>query len=364
MIPIMGPLIDHQEIDLVMDCLNTGWISSQGKYIVSFEEAFAEFCQTRFGVATSNGTTALHLSLVTLGIGPGDEVIVPALSFIATANVVVHAGAKPVFADVSEETWTLDPEQVESRITGRTKAVIPVHLYGHPADMRPLLELAEKNSFWVVEDAAEAHGAEYNGKKVGGLGHLGCFSFYGNKIISTGEGGMIVTNDPDWADRARILRDHGMSKERKYWHPLVGFNYRLTNVQAAIGLGQMTKLEVILEKKRQIARYYHEKFEEVAGVVQPPEASWAKNVYWLYSILLTPEVNKNRDELIHFLARAGVESRPLFYPIHTMPPYQGTGTFPVAERISAQGISLPSGAGLTWGQIDTVVALVQEFIGH
>jgi len=192
---------------------------------------------------------------------------------------------------------------------------------------------------------------------------LGCFSFYGNKIISTGEGGMIVTNDPDWADRARILRDHGMSKERKYWHPLVGFNYRLTNVQAAIGLGQMTKLEAILEKKRQIARYYQEKFEEVAGVVQPPEASWAKNVYWLYSILLKPEVNKNRDELIHFLARAGVESRPLFYPIHTMPPYLGAGSFPVAEKISARGISLPSGAGLTWGQIDTVVALVQEFIG-
>jgi len=363
MIPIMGPLIDHQEIDRVMDCLNTGWISSQGKYIAAFEKAFAEFCQTRFGVATSNGTTALHLSLVTLGIGPGDEVIVPALTFIATANVVVHAGAIPVFADVSEETWTLDPEQVESRITERTKAVIPVHLYGHPADMNPLLELAVRNAFWVVEDAAEAHGAEYNGKKVGGLGHLGCFSFYGNKIISTGEGGMIVTNDPDWADRARILRDHGMSKERKYWHPLVGFNYRLTNVQAAIGLGQMTKLEVILEKKRQIAQYYHEKFAEVTGVVLPPEASWAKNVYWLYSVLLKPEVNKNRDELIHFLARAGVETRPLFYPIHTMPPYLGNGSFPVAEKISARGISLPSGSGLTWGQIDTVVALVQEFIG-
>jgi perosamine synthetase len=363
MIPIMGPLIDHQEIDRVMDCLNSGWISSQGKYIVSFEKAFAEFCQTRFGIATSNGTTALHLSLVTLGIGPGDEVIVPALSFIATANVVVHAGAKPVFADVSEETWTLDPEQVESRITGRTKAVIPVHLYGHPADMNPLLELAQKNHLWVVEDAAEAHGAEYKGKKVGGLGHLGCFSFYGNKIISTGEGGMIVTNDPEWADRARILRDHGMSKERKYWHPLVGFNYRLTNVQAAIGLGQMTKLEAILEKKRQIARYYHQKFEEVAGVVQPPEASWAKNVFWLYSIFLKPEVNKSRDELISSLALAGVESRPLFYPIHTMPPYLGSGSFPIAEKISARGISLPSGAGLTWGQIDTVVALVREFIG-
>lgn len=362
MIPIMGPLIDHQEIDRVMDCLNTGWISSQGEYIAAFESSFAEFCRTRFGIATSNGTTALHLALVTLGIGPGDEVIVPALSFIATANVVVHAGAKPVFADVSEATWTLDPDQVASRITGRTKAVIPVHLYGHPADMTPLMGLAEKKHFWVVEDAAEAHGAEYEGKKVGGIGHLGCFSFYGNKIISTGEGGMIVTNDPEWADRARMLRDHGMSRERKYWHPLVGFNYRLTNVQAAIGMGQMTKLEAILEKKRQIAAYYHQKFEGVAGIVRPPEAPWAKNIFWLYSILLKPEVDKNRDELIRFLTQAGVESRPLFYPIPAMPPYQGTDSFPAAEKISARGISLPSGAGLTWGQIDTVVALVQEFI--
>ena len=226
MIPIMGPLIDHQEIDRVMDCLNTGWISSQGKYIVAFEKAFAEFCQTRFGVATSNGTTALHLSLVTLGIGPGDEVIVPALSFIATANVVIHAGAKPVFADISEETWTLDPEQVESRITGRTKAAIPVHLYGHPADMAPLLELAERSDFWVVEDAAEAHGAEYNGKKVGGLGHLGCFSFYGNKIISTGEGGMIVTNDPEWADRPAFCATTGCPRSGNtgipWWGTIIG----------------------------------------------------------------------------------------------------------------------------------------------
>jgi perosamine synthetase len=364
MIPIMGPLIDHQEIDRVMDCLNTGWISSQGKYIAAFEQGFAEFCGTRFGIATSNGTTALHLALVTLGIGPGDEVIVPSLSFIATANVVIHAGARPIFADVSQETWTLDSEQVEPLITERTRAIIPVHLYGHPAQMTPLLELAEKNKFWVVEDAAEAHGAEYRGIKVGGLGHLGCFSFYGNKIISTGEGGMIVTDNPDWADRARMLRDHGMSRERKYWHPLVGFNYRLTNVQAAIGLGQMTKLEAILEKKQKIAAYYHEKFAGVEGIVRPPEAPWAKNIFWLYSILLKPEIHKTRDDLIHFLARAGVESRPLFYPIHTMPPYQGTGAFPVAERISAQGISLPSGAGLTWEQIDTVGALVQEFIGH
>ncbi len=265
MIPIMEPWIDHQEIDLVMDCLKSGWISSQGKYIAEFEKAFSGFCGTRFGVATSNGTTALHLALLTLGIGPGDEVIVPALSFIATANVVVYTGARPVFADVDEKTWTINPSLLRSLITDRTKAIIPVHLYGHPADMGPIMKLAEEYHLWVIEDAAEAHGAEYKGKKVGSLGHMGCFSFYGNKIISTGEGGMIVTDNPEWVEKARILRDHGMSKERKYWHPVVGYNFRMTNIQAAIGLGQMTKLERLIEIKREIADRYTQGLKKNTG---------------------------------------------------------------------------------------------------
>lgn len=362
MIPLVSPRIGAEEMNLVSDCLTSGWISSQGRYIAAFEESFARFCGTGFGVATSNGTTALHLALITLGVGPGDEVIVPALSFIATANVVVHAGARPVFADVTESTWTLDPDQVAKVVTGRTRAVIPVHLYGHPAEMDPIREIAEQHGLWVVEDAAEAHGAEYLGRKVGGLGHLGCFSFYGNKIITTGEGGMVVGDRPEWAEKARMLRDHGMSKDRKYWHPLIGFNYRMTNIQAAIGLAQMDKVDRILEGKRRVAERYHRGFQGVPGIVTPPEAPWAKNVFWLYSLLLEPETGKQRDDLIQFLHRSEVETRPLFYPLHQQPPYQGSGSFPVAEKLSARGISLPSGPDLTDGQIDRVVALVLAFL--
>jgi perosamine synthetase len=363
MIPIMSPLIDAAEIDRVMDCLQSGWISSQGQYIPAFEKAFAEFCGTGHGIAVSNGTTALHLALVTLGVGPGDEVIVPTLTFAATANVVIYTGARPVFVDVQEATWTIDPQQIEPALTERTRAVIPVHLYGHPAPLEPILKIAEQNRLWVVEDAAEAHGAEYRGRRVGGLGHLGCFSFYGNKIITTGEGGMVVTDNPGWAEKARMLRDHGMSRERKYWHPLVGFNYRMTNIQAAIGLGQMTKINAIVEKKRRVAERYHRGFQGLPGVTRPPEASWARNVFWLYGLLLSSGNVQERDDLIRFLSAAGVETRPFFYPLHVMPPYEGTGPFPVAERISRSGISLPSGADLTSDQIDRVVSLVREFLG-
>lgn len=362
MIPIMEPWLDHQEIDRVMHCLKTGWISSQGQYIPEFEKAFSDFCQARYGVATSNGTTALHLALLTLGIGPGDEVIVPALSFIATANVVVYTGARPVFADVDEKTWTLDPSLIPPLITGKTRAIIPVHLYGHPAEMEPILNLAREYHLWVIEDAAEAHGAEYQGRKVGSLGDMGCFSFYGNKIISTGEGGMLVTDNKEWMEKALILRDHGMSKERKYWHPVIGYNFRMTNIQAAIGLGQITKLDQLIEKKRAIAGYYTDKMSKLPGVILPAEEKWARSVFWLYSILLKPETRKNRDELIAFLARAGVESRPVFYPIPGMPPYQNHGNYPVSEWISKGGISLPSGFQLTRTQQDQIIELIQEFL--
>jgi perosamine synthetase len=362
MIPIMEPWIDHQEIDLVMDCLKSGWISSQGKYIGEFEKAFSEFCGARFGVATSNGTTALHLALLTLGIGPGDEVIVPALSFIATANVVVYTGAKPVFADVDKKTWTLDPSQLRPLITDRTKAIIPVHLYGHPADMEPIMALAEEYHLWVIEDAAEAHGAEYKGKRVGSLGNLGCFSFYGNKIISTGEGGMIVTDNPEWVAKAQILRDHGMSKKIKYWHPVLGYNFRMTNVQAALGLGQMNKIEMIIDQKRRIAQTYSRGLEGVKGIGLPSEETWGKNVFWLYSILIHPETGKKRDDLIEYLHQFQVASRPVFFPMPDMPFYAPGGHFPTAQKISKQGISLPSGSSLTSEQIHYIIELIRQFL--
>ena len=361
MIHIMEPWLDHQEIDLVMNCLKSGWISSQGEYIQKFEEAFSGFCRSRFGVATSNGTTALHLALLTLGIGPGDEVIVPALSFIASANVVVYTGARPVFVDVDEKTWTINPSLIRPLITDRTKAIMPVHLYGHPADMGPIMKLAEEYRLWVIEDAAEAHGAEYKGRKVGALGHIGCFSFYGNKIISTGEGGMLITDNAEWVEKARMLRDHGMSKEKKYWHPILGYNFRMTNIQAAIGLGQMNKIEKIIAQKRRVAQIYSQGLTGVKGVILPPEETWAKNVFWLYSILISPETNKKRDDLIEYLNQFQVESRPLFFPIPNMPFYAIEDHFPTAQKISEQGISLPSGSALTPEQINTIIGLIKQF---
>jgi perosamine synthetase len=361
MIPIMEPWLDEEETARVVDCLKSGWISSQGKYIPEFEEAFAAFCGSRYGVATSNGTTALHLALLTLGIGPGDEVIVPALSFIATANVVVYTGARPVFADVDEETWTLDPDQLPALINERTKAVIPVHLYGHPAHMEPILAVARRHGLWVIEDAAEAHGAEYRGKKVGALGDMGCFSFYGNKIISTGEGGMLVTDNPEWAEKARILRDHGMSRKKKYWHPVIGYNFRMTNLQAAIGLGQMQKLQRLIEIKRDLADRYRKGLDGREGLRIQGEAPWAKSVFWLFSLVFGSARGKTRDELIAYLSRFGVETRPVFYPIPEMPPYGGAGNFPKAVAISREGISLPSGYRLKPEEQQRIIDLILDF---
>lgn len=361
MIPIMEPWLDEEETALVLDCLKSGWISSQGKYIPQFEEAFASYCGSRFGIATSNGTTALHLALVTVGIGPGDEVIVPALSFIATANVVVYTGARPVFADVDEKTWTMDPEELPALIGPRTKAIIPVHLYGHPADMGPILEIARRHGLWVIEDAAEAHGAEYRGRRVGALGDIGCFSFYGNKIISTGEGGMLLTDNPDWAEKARMLRDHGMSRERKYWHPVIGYNFRMTNLQAAIGLGQMKKLKRLIEIKRGLADRYRQGLVGQKGLQIQTEASWARSVYWLFSLLFESEGGRTRDGLIAHLSRFGVESRPVFYPIPEMPPYGEAGNCPRASRISRSGLSLPSGYRLRAEEQQRIIELILDY---
>lgn len=351
MIPVAEVVLGEQEKAYVQDCLDTGWISSLGKYVPAFEEAFSRFCGVRYGVATSNGTTALHLALVVLGVGPGDEVIVPTLTFVATANAVHYTGATPVFADSEPETWNLDPEDVRRRITPRTKGIIPVHLYGHPANMDPILEIAREHGLWVLEDAAEAHGARYKGRRVGSLGRMACFSFYGNKIITTGEGGMILTDDAELAEKAAWLRDHGMSREKRYWHPVIGFNYRMTNIQGALGLGQMERIDAILRKKQDIARWYREGLADVPGLVLSPQAEWAETVYWMYSVLVMDAFGMGRDEVMAALREAGIDTRPFFYPIHTMPPYARDERFPVAEDLAARGINLPSGLSLTEEQV-------------
>ncbi|MDD5129516.1 MAG: aminotransferase class I/II-fold pyridoxal phosphate-dependent enzyme [Candidatus Omnitrophica bacterium] len=359
-IPVTEPEIEGKELEYVTDCIATGWVSSGGKYVKLFEDNFSEFCQTKYSIAVSNGTAALHLALAVLGVGKGDEVIVPTLSFIATANAVSYTGAKPVFVDVQKDTWNIDPEKIKDAITSRTKAIIPVHLYGHPADMDPILSLAKKHKLYVIEDAAEAHGAEYKGKKVGSFPDVGCFSFFGNKIITTGEGGMITTNNPDIAQKAIILRDHGMSREKKYWHPYIGFNYRLTNIQAAIGVAQLEKIASLIKRKRENARLYSCLLKGVKGIVLPVEKKWAKSVYWMYSILVEDSYGISRDLLMRKLSERGIDTRPVFYPIHIMPPYADNKKFPIAEEISRKGISLPSAVSLKEDEIRRIAAAIKE----
>ena len=345
-IPIAEPWLGDEEIQNVIEAVRSGWISSKGKFIHEFEDAFAKYCGAEHGVATSNGTTALHLALAGLGIKKGDEVIVPTLTFIATANAVTYTGATPIFVDSHPDYWCIDPEKIEEKITQRTKAIIPVHLYGHPCDMDLINTIAKTYKLWVIEDAAEAHGAEYNGRKVGTLSDIACFSFYGNKLVTTGEGGMCLTNNEEIAARLRILRDHGQNPNRRYWHEVIGFNYRMTNLQAALGVAQVKKIDVLIEKKRQIAKKYSETLETLRNdglLTFPPEMPWARSIYWMYSILLKSQFGLTRDEVAALLADKGIETRPLFYPVHVMPPYKSTGSFPVAETISMRGLSLPCG---------------------
>jgi perosamine synthetase len=346
-IPVAETVLDGNEKKYVLDCLDTGWISGSGKYVDDFEKEFAAFCGVEHAVSLANGTAALHVALLALGVAPGDEVIVPDLTYVASANAVTYCGAKPVLADVDLSTWTLDPQDVARKITPATKAIMPVHLYGHPADIDPILELASAHHLRVVEDAAEAHGAEYKGRRVGGLGDAGVFSFFGNKIITTGEGGMITTNDKALADKIRLLKGQGMDPARRYWFPIVGYNYRMTNIQAAIGLAQLERIDWFIERKRDIAALYDEALRSLP-LLTSHEADWAKSVCWLYSICLPEEYD--RDRIMARLLDQGIETRPFFHPMHHLPPYyrrDGDSAFPVTTNLAARGINLPSSALLT-----------------
>jgi len=360
-IPVAEPYFDEQAVANVVQAVRTGWISSRGSFIPEFEEGFAGYCGAKYGVATSNGTCALHLALTVLGIGLGDEVIVPSLTFVATANAVRHARAKPVFVDSDPYYWCLDPEKLAAKITPNTKAIIPVHLYGHPCDMDAIADSARKHNLHVIEDAAQAHGAEYKGKKVGSFGEIACFSFYGNKMITTGEGGMCLTSDPELAERMKLLRGHAMSPTKKYWHDFVGFNYRMTNMQAGVGVAQLGKLDQFIEKKRAIARWYQDGLTELAGqgrIRLHPEVAWAKATYWMYCIVVEDGF-VSRDELARRLEEVGVETRPFFYPIHILPPYRDGESLPVSEEIAARGINLPSGVGLTREDVEMIVRQIE-----
>lgn len=358
-IPLAEPVLTGNEKKYLQDCLETGWISGSGRFVDAFEEGFAAFCGAAHAVAIINGTAALHVALLALGIGRGDEVIVPDLTYIASANAVTYCGARPVFSDVDPATWTLNPQDVARKLSPRTKAVMPVHLYGHPVDMDPILDLAQTHNLFVIEDAAEAHGAEYKGRRVGTLGDIGVFSFYGNKIITTGEGGMIVTNNSDLASMSRLLKGQGMDPERRYWFPIIGYNYRMTNMQAAIGLAQLERIEWFIERRREVAGWYDAALKSLP-VLRPTEASWAKNSYWLYSICVNEEID--RDLLMSHLLDQGVETRPFFYPMHQMPPYRDPGhaTYPITTRLAAQGLSLPSSTNLTRADVAHIARVLEE----
>ncbi|MBU2510505.1 aminotransferase class I/II-fold pyridoxal phosphate-dependent enzyme [bacterium] len=362
-LPIMEPLLMGNELAYVTDCINSSWISSQGSYVKKFESMFTDLFGVQEVLATCNGTTALHLALEAFGIGKEDEVIVPDFTFAASVNSIIYTGATPVIVDVTPDTWTLDPEAVIDAITPRTKAIMPVHIYGHPCDMDVLAEIAHKHDLLVITDAAEAIGSMYKGKPVAAYGDAVIFSFFGNKTITTGEGGVVVFNDPQVADKARILRDHGMSKEIKYWHDYIGFNYRMTNLQAAIGVAQMERFEQIIEQKRRIAADYIQHLSQFSQLTMPPEASWATNSYWLFTTLYSELEGISRDTLIEMLLKNGIETRPTFFPIHKMPPYTGycqKKEFPNAEKISKQGISFPSSTNITYDQIEGIARVLSS----
>jgi perosamine synthetase len=364
LVPVAEPDLGPLEEQYLLEAFRSGWISSIGAYIKRFEDAFSRFCGAEHGVAVANGTVAIHLALRAANIGSGSEVIIPALTFVATAAAVRHAGAEPVFVDSEPEIGTMDPRAVELAITPRTKAIIPVHLYGHPADMDPILEIARARNLVVIEDAAEAHGAKVRTRIVGSMGHMSTFSFYGNKILTTGEGGMVVTNDAKLAERLRFLKDHAMDPERRYWHPEVGYNYRMTNLQAAVGCAQLERFDELCARRQRVVDLYRVAFAGRTGIRFNPSRDWATPVPWLVCALLPEGTScEERDTLMAVLKGAGIDSRPYFHLLSEMPPYEGFRRIgargdglPVAQELSARGMNLPSAGHLDAADIRRIAA--------
>jgi len=361
MFPVSKPSISKIEIDYVNDAVSSGWVSSLGKYIEKFEGAFANFCEVNYALTVSNGTVGLHLALVGLNVGAGDEVIIPDLTFVATANAVRMASATPVTVDVCRDTYCIDPEKIISAITERTRAIIPVHLYGHPANMNAILEVAQRFDLKVIEDAAEAHGAFINGRRVGGIGDCGVFSFYGNKIITTGEGGMIVTNDDELYQRLKFLRDHAMSKEIRYWHTEVGFNYRMTNVQAALGLAQLQQIDSFLTQRGHQLEQYRSNLKD-AGIELNPVVD-SEPVNWITCAIVEGLGRNKRDRVIELMKEKGVDSRPFFFPVSRLPMYGGeVGS--TADKLSENGFNLPTFVGLKDQEIEKICSVFIDCLNH
>lgn len=365
-IPVAVPNFIGNEKKYVNDCLESTWISSIGKYINLFEENFADFIGAKHAISCCNGTVALHLALLALGIKETDEVIVPSLTYIATANSVSYCGATVVLADCERDTWNIDPEDIRRKITPKTKAIIVVHLYGNMCNMDEIMKIAKEHDIFVIEDAAECHGAEYSGKKAGSIGDIGVFSLFGNKIITTGEGGIITTNNEDFALKMRLLRGQGMSQDRRYWFPIIGYNYRMTNIEAAIGLAQLENIKEHINRRYKVADLYKKFLKPLIddGYIEIQKETYdSKMVYWMFSILLTDKTKVNRDELIELLDREGVETRPLFYPLHIMPPYFNEScNCKISEDIASRGLNLPTHELMTEQDCTYICMLISKFV--
>ena len=353
-IPISEPYIAKNQRRYVSDCIDSNWISSSGKYIKKFEENFARFASSRHAISVCNGTCALHLALAALGVKDGDEVIVPDLTFVATANSVAYTGARPVFVDIKKEDWCMDASLIEEKITPRTKGIIPVHLYGNSCDMEKITRIAKKHDIFVIEDAAEAIGASYDGKQVGSIGDIGCFSFYGNKVITTGEGGICTTDNEELKQKMELLKDHGMSKDEKYYHPVIGFNYRMTNIQAAIGLAQLEDIDFILKQRDRVCRLYSELIKPIKGIELAVPNKRSRSACWLFSAMLNDKFPIDRNELISHLENDGLDSRPFFHPMHSLPSFREHKSYPISEMASKNGFNLPTFTRLKDKQIETI----------
>jgi perosamine synthetase len=360
MIPIANPDLSGNEEKYLIDAFRSGYISSRGDYIQRFENSFSEFVNSKYSVSVFNGTVALQLVVAAMGIGRDDEVIMPVTSFIATANAVRHAGAKPVFVDINSDDWCINVDEIEGKITDKTKAIMAVHLYGHPAPMTALKNLANRYGLYLIEDCAEAHGATYEGIPVGAIGDAGTFSFFGNKIMTTGEGGMVTTNSKELYERMLILKNHGSDASRSYWHPIAGFNYRMTNLQAAIGLAQLERIDEFLNKRQKIFDFYDENLAKLGFTLQPKKSN-VKCAPWMYSALL-PRGSINLEQFREALRVNGVDSRPLFSPMSIMPPYENGVIYKNADHIAKDGFNLPTSPMLSSVELGSIMSAIKKVI--
>lgn len=364
MIPLCIPEVKGNEWKYIKECLDANWVSSVGSYVDKFENDFANYLSSTSAIVTMNGTAALELALRTLGVGEGDEVIVSSLTFISPVNAIRYVGADPVFVDVCRDTWVMDADKIEDLITTKTKAIIPVHIYGHPVDMDKVMEIAKKHNLFVIEDATESLGSIHKDKASGTIGHMGCFSFNGNKLITTGAGGMLVTNDEDLSKRAKYLSTQTKTvlENGAFYHEEVGYNFRMPNVLAAMGCAQLENVDEYIKDKREHASIYNKLLKDIKGIRLPIEKEGCKNVYWLYSVIVEEEYYIDRDKLIKKLKDNGVDSRPFFMPVHKMPPYKDCrhGDMRVTDEVAMRGINLPSSVGIKTDDISFICNLLRK----